>query len=151
MKNWKVIVATVVIFCTGATTGGLLIKHVQRSYPTAPRRATAASEAHPSATNHPPGTDNAAQPRPPEVLSKHFLQRLDETFHLSQEQHEAIQKIVSEGQNQMRKVIQDSRLEIREALTPPQRLKFDVLIQRRFHHPLFTTNTPPALTAASSQ
>ncbi len=149
MKNWKVIVATVVIFCTGATTGGLLIKYVQHSHPKAPRRATATSEVHPSATNHSPRTVNAAQPQPPEVLSKHFLQRLDENLHLPPEQHEAIQKIISEGQNQMRKVIQDSRLEIREALTPPQRLKFDVLIQRRFHHPLFTTNAPTALTAAS--
>jgi Spy/CpxP family protein refolding chaperone len=74
-------------------------------------------------------------------LSKAFLQRLDDELHLAPDQHAAIQKIIGDGQNQMRKVIQDSRLEIREVLTPDQRKQFDELMKRPFRKPLFPTRT----------
>jgi signal transduction histidine kinase len=76
-------------------------------------------------------------------LSKDFLQRLDADLHLNKEEHEAIQKIIRDGQNQMRKVVQDARLEIREVLTAEQREQFDELMKRPFHKPLFSTNAPP--------
>ena len=49
---------------------------------------------------------------------------------------------MAEGQNQVRKSIQDARLEIRELLTPDQRKQFDELVKRPFRKPIFGTNTP---------
>ena len=149
MNNWKVIFATAVIFGAGVITGGLLVNYVQHSRPKAATHR-AAAEAHPSPTNQTPRAADAAKPRQPEVLSKQFLQRLDDELHLAPEQHEAIQKIINEGQNQMRKVIQDARLEIREVLTPEQRRGFDELVKRPFHKPIFGTNAPAAPPAAPS-
>lgn len=147
MNNWKVIFATVVIFGAGVITGGLLVNYVQHSRPKAAHRP-AASEARPAVaivvTNSPVRLADAVKARPPEVLSKQFLQRLDENLHLAPDQHEAIQKIISDGQNQMRKVLQDARLEIREILTPDQQTQFDALMKRPFRKPLFGTNAPAA-------
>lgn len=145
MNNWKVIFATAVIFGAGVITGGLLVNYVQHSHPkAAPRRAANAAEAHSSVssvTNQAPRTADAPKPRQPELLSKQFLQRLDEELHLAPDQHEAIQKIITEGQNQMRKVIQDARLEIREVLTPEQQRGFDGLVKRPLRKPVPDTNT----------
>lgn len=139
MNNWKVIFATAVIFGAGVITGGLLVNYANNSRPKAVHKP--AAEARAAATNqvaHPP---EPAKPRPPEILSKAFLQRLDDELRLAPDQHSAIQKIIGDGQNQMRKVIQDSRLEIREVLTPEQRKQFDELMKRPFRRPLFETNT----------
>jgi Spy/CpxP family protein refolding chaperone len=143
VNNWKVILATVVIFGAGVVTGGLLVNCVKPSHPKTMRHPAATAEVHPSATNQPPRVADAAKPpRLPEILSRPFLQRLDEELHLAPDEREAIQKIINEGQNQMRKVIQDSRLEIREVLTPEQRKQFDELVKRPFHKPIFDTNAP---------
>ena len=142
MNNWKVIFATVVIFGAGVITGGLLVNYVEHSHPKTARRP--AVEAHPAVTNQSVRLADAVKARLPEVLSKQFLQRLDENLHLAPDQHDAIQKIISEGQNQMRKVLQDARLEIREILSPEQRQQFDELMKRPFHKPLFGTNAPAA-------
>ena len=149
MNNWKVIFATVVIFGAGVITGGLLVNYVQHSHSKPLRRAAAKGEAHLTATNQSPHVAEGAKPRLPEVLSKQFLQQLDESLHLAPEQRDAIQKIIGDGQNQMRKVIQDSRLEIREVLTPEQRQGFDELVKRPFHKSLFNTNAPAGLPAPS--
>lgn len=152
MNNWKVIFATVVIFGAGVATGGLLVNYVQFKCPhkTPHRPAVAAVEAHPAVTNQVPHPAEPAKLRPPEVLSKQFLQRLDEDLHLAPEQRVAIQKIIGEGQNQMHKVIQDSRLEIREVLTPEQRRGFDELVKRPPHKPLSGTNAAPVLPPATN-
>lgn len=144
MNNWKVIFATAVIFGAGVLTGGLLVNHIQHPNNRAPHKAAASPASHAPAVN---ATNVAARPadnvkpRLPEVLNKQFLQQLDENLRLAPEQREAIQKIISEGQNQMRKTIQDARLEIREVLTPDQRQQFDDLVKRPFHKPIFETNT----------
>jgi Spy/CpxP family protein refolding chaperone len=143
VNNWKVIFATVVIFGAGVITGGLLVNYVQHSRPKAAHRPVAA-EARPAATNQMVRLADAVKARPPEVLSKQFLQRLDENLHLAPDQHDAIQKIIGDGQNQMRKVLQDARLEIREILTPEQQTQFDELIKRPFRRPIFGTNAPAA-------
>lgn len=154
MNNWKVIptivFATVLIFGAGVFTGGMLVDYVKQARPRAmtkhpvnPAAQTNTQVAASSATNPPP-----RQVKPPEILTKDFLQRLDGELHLTKEEHEAIQKIIGEGQNEMRKVMQDSRLEIREVLTAEQRQQFDDLIKRPFHKPLFGTNAPPATNAA---
>ena len=148
MNNWKVIFATAVIFGAGVITGGLLVNYVHNSRPKAVHKS--AVEVRAAATNqvvHPPET---ARPRPPEILSKAFLQRLDDDLRLGPDQHEAIQKIIGDGQNQMRKVIQDSRQQIREVLTPEQRKQFDELMKRAFRKAIFNTNSAPALPPATN-
>jgi Spy/CpxP family protein refolding chaperone len=145
VNNWKVIFATVVIFGAGVITGGLLVNYVQHSRPKAARHPAAMVEVHPALTNQLLRQADAPKPRLPEVLNKQFLQRLDEELHLATNQHEAIQKIIGDGQNQMHKVIQDARLEIREVLTPEQRKKFDELVKRPVHKPIFGTNAPAVL------
>jgi len=83
------------------------------------------------------------RPGRPEILSKDFLQRLDTELRLNKDEHEAVQKIISDGQNQMRKVLQDARLEIREVLTPQQRDQFDELMKRPFHKPILPPTPRP--------
>ena len=153
MNNWKVIFATVVIFGAGVITGGLLVNYVHHPHPSYKAARKLAAEAHALATNQVAnqttnqtahGADNAKL-HPPEILSKQFLQRLDGDLHLTPEQHNAVQKIIGDGQNLMRKVVQDARLEIREAITPEQCKVFDELMKRPFRKPLFGTNAAASL------
>lgn len=150
MNDWKVIptivLATALIFGAGVFTGGLLVNQVQKTHAKPPRKPAPAAEARVTATNSPGTTNEPAKLRPPEILSKRFLQQLDTDLALRPAQRDAIQKIIDEGQNQMRKAMQDARLEIREVLTPEQRVQFDDLVKRPFHKPLFTTNAPAVLT-----
>ncbi len=145
MNNWKVIptivCATVLIFGAGVFTGGILVNYVKKPHPRpVVRRAPAAGQTNSMAANA-----RGRPIRPPEILSKDFLQRLDGDLHLNREQHEAIQKIISENQNQIRKVIHDARLEIREVLTAEQRKQFDELVKWPFRKPIFSTNAPGVL------
>ncbi len=146
MNNWKVIptivFSTALIFGAGVFTGGILVDYVKQSRPRAALKPHLPSGPLTNAVI-PTNTTTARPPRPPEILSKDFLQRLDGDLHLNKDEHDAIQKIISDGQNQMRKVILDARLEIREVLTTDQREQFDELIKRPLHRPLFTTNAPP--------
>jgi Spy/CpxP family protein refolding chaperone len=140
VNNWKVIFPAVVIFGAGVITGGLLVNYVHNSRP----KAVHKTAAHAAAGNPSAHSPEAAKLRPPEILTHQFLERLDDELHLTPAQHTAIQKTISEGQNEIRKAIQDSRLEIREVLTPEQRRQFDELIKRPFRKPIFNTNAPPA-------
>ena len=149
MKTLKVILATMVIFGMGAIACGLVVNQVQHSHTKASHQVAASSGANPSATDQTPHSLSEMKPRPPEVLSKHFLQKIDQDLDLTPEQHKEIQRIISEGQNQMRKVVQDSRLEIREALAPEQLLKFDELIKHQFHKSIFGTNSSLPLPSAT--
>jgi hypothetical protein len=148
VNNWKVIptivLTTVLIFGAGVFTGGILVDYVKQNHQRAGIRRQNAAATPPVVV--PPANPPPAQAkpvRPPEILTKEFLQRLDTDLHLNKDEHEAAQKIISEGQNQMRKVLQDARLEIREVLTPQQRDQFDELMKRPFHKPIFATNAPP--------
>jgi uncharacterized membrane protein len=150
VNNWKIIptivCATVLIFGAGVFTGGMLVDYVKQARPRlagANKRPPATGPVAASVpSNAPPG--QLARPiKPPEILSKDFLQRLDGEIHLTKEELEAGQKIINEGQNQMRKVVQDARLEFREVLTPDHRQQFDDLMKRPFHKPLFATNALP--------
>jgi len=140
VNNWKVIFATVVIFGAGVITGGLLVNYVQHSRLKPAKRPPAVVATSNADTNRP----TAKQLRSPELLSKEFLQKLNTELGLSETQHEAVQKIINEGQNFIRKIIKDSRLEIREVLTPEQCDQFDELIKRPSRRPLFNTNAPSA-------
>jgi uncharacterized membrane protein len=151
VNNWKVIptivFATVLIFGAGVFTGGMLVDLVKPAHGEKTPHLEMAAVTN-SAFLTPANAATKSNARLPEILSRPFLQRLDEELHLAPDEREAIQKIISEGQNQMRKVIQDSRLEIRELLTPEQRKQFDELVKRPNHKSNFNTNAavllPPA-------
>jgi uncharacterized membrane protein len=142
VNNWKVIFATVVIFGAGVITGGLLVNYAQQNTKKSPRNKPSANMEAKSANIH--QVENG-KPRPPEILSKQFLQQLNESLQLRAEQREEIRKILADGQNQIRKAIQDARLEIREVLTSEQKELFDELIKRPFRKPIYNTNGPVLL------
>ena len=156
MNNWKVIptivFSTVLIFGAGVFTGGILVDYVKQSRPRSALKPHAPSAPLTNSifSTIPTNASTARPPRPPEILSKDFLQRLDGDLHLSKDEHEAIQKIIADGQNQIRKVVQDARLEIREVLTVDQRQQFDELMKRPFHKPLFNTNAPLVIPASTN-
>ena len=157
MNNWKVIFATVVIFGAGVITGGLLVNYVHHPHSNRMSRklvggahALSTNQVANQAINQTAHTPDNAKLHLPEILSKQFLQRLDGDLHLTPEQHNAVQKIIGDGQNLMRKVVQDARLEIREALTPKQCKIFDELMKRPFRKPLFGTNTAAILMTATN-
>ena len=161
MNNWKVIpsivFATVLIFGAGVFTGGLLVNYVKPAKPKkiAPPEIHAAAA---STTNCPPASPTNAvvkAPAPlPEILSKPFLMKLDEQLHLTAEQHKAVEKIITDGQGHMRKLVQDARLEIREELTPEQQKQFDILVKRPNRKPLppvlVPTNFPAIISATNA-
>ncbi len=151
MNNWKVIFAAVVIFGAGVITGGLLVNYVKQSgsKQASASKPVSASEPHFTQTNtiHPA---DFSKIRPPEILSKQFLQKLNDEMRLSPEQREAVQKIIGESQNQIRKTIQDARLEIREVLSVEQQKQFDELIKRQYKKAVFGTNTIATGSAATN-
>ncbi len=135
MNNWKIIpsivLATVLIFGAGVFTGGLLVNHVK---PSAAKKSSAVVPAIIPVTNCPPNLlSNVAvkiSASLPEILTKPFLMKLDEQLHLTAEQHKAVEKIINEGQDDIKKVVRSSRLEIREVLAPEQLKQFDILVKR---------------------
>jgi hypothetical protein len=166
-----IVFTTVLIFGAGVFTGGFLVDYVKQTHPRPASRPTQAAaqnstsaqssqSAHPGSTSPGnntgtgtsaggSGTNNAAGQgvhpiKPPEILSKEFLQRLDADLRLNKDQHDAVWKIICDGQNEIGKAVHDARLEIREVLNPQQRNAFDDLVKHPFHKPLFGTNAPPA-------
>jgi len=144
VNSWKVILATIVIYGAGVVTGGLLVNHVHHSYIRNPRRTEAASSTNSVSPTNGQNQAVSRPPRQPEILSKQFLQRLDAELRLTPDQHDAIQKIITDGQNLMHKTMLDARLEIREQLTPDQWNQFDELVKRPPRRPPNSTNAPPA-------
>ncbi len=151
MNSWKVILATIVIYGAGVMTGGLLVNHVVHPHPRNFRRMVAALPSTNSITpTNSPNPQGSRPPRLPEMLSRQFLQRLDEELHLTPDQRAAIQKIIADGQNLMHKTMLDTRLEIREQLTPEQRSQFDGMGKRPPRRPFGSTNAPPVSAPAAA-
>lgn len=160
MNNWKVIptivIATVLIFGAGVFTGGFLVNSVKPSHAKKNKEAVATNNVV-TITNAPP-TNSSGQfagkfQRLPEILSKEFLQRLDAELKLTHEQHETVEKIISEGQTQMKKTMNAARLEIREVLTPEQQKQFDTQLKRPPRKPGLGANptiVPPTNTASAA-
>jgi hypothetical protein len=156
VNYWKVILATAVIFGAGVLTGGFLVGNIFHQHWKNSHRAENAvtnsisnlisNSVSSSGTNQP-----AARTRLPEILNRQFLQRLDMELHLTPEQRDAIQKIITDGQNLMRKTMQDARLEIREQLTPEQRAQFDELVKRPVRRAPNSTNAPVVLPPINSK
>ncbi len=152
MNFWKVILATIVIYGAGVMSGGLLVNHVDHSRFRPPHRpdSPAASGSSNSQTNV-QGQAASRSARLPEMLSRQFLQQLDEELRLSPDERVAITKNFTDSQNLMRKTMTDARLEIREQLTPAQQKQFDELLKRAPpRRPPGITNAPPASSPAKA-
>jgi hypothetical protein len=149
VNNWKVILATAVIFGAGVVTGGLLVNYVQQHGAKGTRSKSPSTTARLNVL--PPGSEDVKLSKTPEILSKQFLQQLDETLRLTSEQRAFIQKAINERQNQIRRTLQDARLEIREVLTPGQMVQFDELVKRPMLRRGNSTNNPavPLITPAA--
>ena len=151
MNNWKIIpsivFATVLIFGAGVFTGGLLVNYVKPAgAKKVPARSTPAIT-----TNCPPNTlTNKVAINPPsalpEILSRPFLTRLDDDMHLSPEQHKAVEKIINDGKDDIKKTVRCARLEIREVLTPEQLKLFDNLMKPLNRKPAITNAPVPVPT-----
>ena len=161
MNTWKVILATMVIFGTGVVTGGLLVRHVEHGRDRRPQRTGSAVR--------------QAQPPSPGMLRFEFLRRMQRELDLTPEQREPIDRILKEGQDRMKKLMETVEPrrreelkktidEFRAVLTPEQQTRFDDLLKQqqqrareqrkagppRQHGPPPPTNSPTATNSASS-
>ena len=124
MNTWKLILATMVIFGTGVVTGGLLVQHVQHGRDRRPQR--------------PANAVRPAQPSSPGVMRFEFLRRMERELDLTPQQREPIDRILQEGQERMKKLMETVEPrrreelkktieEFRAVLTPEQGKRFDDL------------------------
>ena len=153
MNNWKVILATVVIFGAGVLTGGLLVDYVTHSHPKNFRRPQANAVVRPPTNNTVvPGPQDFPMPRMAKEMGKQFVQQLNDKLLLTPQQREKIEKIIAAGQNQnleiwtntvpkLRAVIQEVNQQIRAELTPEQVKPFEELLKRPPRRPS-VTNAP---------
>ena len=142
MNTWKIILATVVIFATGVITGGLLVGFAGRG---AERPARIGW-----------GAFGRLQPQPGDVLlpagqgrqpfrerqRMEFILAAHRELDLTPHQRERIEKIIREGQEKTRTVLEkvgpelrkewrEVREKIRAELTPAQRKRFEELLRQR--------------------
>jgi len=152
VNEGRVIFATVVIFGTGVITGGLLVNHVERN--ASPAAAQHKSAGGTNGANATAATNGNTMLHVAEILSKPaFLNNLEarlarEKLPLTPAQHEDIEKKISEGQGEMRQLVQDVNANIRELMTPEQRKKYEEMFKPAHlgalrHNPA-PTNSPPA-------
>jgi len=169
VNYWKVILATVVIFGAGVLTGGLLVDITQRDlFAALHRNSTAAAHstntAPAPAPSHPAETLDVSAPHPSDFYSHRvaLMQKMDSALKLTPQQHNAIEKLIEQGQGQISKAMQDTFQNVRDQLTPEQRKKYEEIL-KQFHqqtHPATPANTngltlparpsqPPIITNAS--
>ena len=151
MNYWKVILATVVIFGAGVLTGGLLVNYVDHPHPKKFHRPP------PATTNLVAQTGGVSQPKPPhipEILSRQFVEQLNDQLQLTPEQRKAIENIIVESQGQMRKAVQavrqGTREKIRDQLNPAQQKQFDELMKRSQKRQQNPTNAPPVVSVPTN-
>jgi Spy/CpxP family protein refolding chaperone len=128
VKEWKVIVATLVIFGAGLVTGALVVNLTQRSMrPVGPPRSFASPIQ---------GRFQGAEQR------DEYLHRMQVQLNLSPDQRQRIEAILRESQQRsralwesieprMREEVKKTRDRIREHLTPEQRQKFEEMSRAR--------------------
>jgi hypothetical protein len=143
VNSWKVILAAVVIFGAGVLTGGLLVD-VDHSLLQNVRLPFVGTRLHPQTGGHDQlRPEEFPRPRSPEMLKKEFIERFDNALKLTPAQHDAIQKIIAEGQEQnrqiwtnsgvapkMRRVMEEVQQQIRTQLTPDQQKQFETLVKQ---------------------
>jgi hypothetical protein len=153
VNSWKLILATVVIFGAGVVVGGMLIFYTHPRGKSTHHGSTSGA----AGTNRPPA--DLTKVRQPELLSQQFVQQLDDALQLTPAQLVAIQKIITDGQEQnhgiwtncaaqSRQVMQTVRQEIREQLNADQIKLFEKLLKQNRpapKHPAAAgTNSPAA-------
>ncbi len=117
------------IFGTGVVTGGLLVKHTEGPRNRRPQQ-------------HLPGNLRQPQPASPGLMRIEFLRRLERDLDLTADQHEPIDRILKDGQERMRKLMESIEPrrreeykktieEFRQVLTPGQRDRFDALLKQQ--------------------
>ena len=127
MSPWKVILATLVIFCSGLAVGALMVKKYSRS----------GSHFRPAVAVNP-----NPSPTPSHLQQKEFLRRMHNELTLRLEQRERIEKILKESQErtkeirekiapEMKEEVKKVREQIRAELAPDQQGKFDELIKAK--------------------
>ncbi len=139
MNTWKVILATLVIFGAGVVTGGLLVGYSDRALHRQSRKPPVEAQHETAMVTNPVAVvvrDNRPLPPPPNALfRKDFMERLNRELDLSPEQHEHIEKIVSEGQDRTRELWRvewiETRQRIRKELGPKQQNQFEELFKSR--------------------
>ena len=128
MNSWKVILATMVIFGTGVVTGGLLVRHAG---PSREHR-----QPRPNIAVHNP------QPSPAGMMRIDFLRRMERELDLAPAQREPIDKILKEGQERTKRIMETVEPrrreefkrtieEFRAVLTPDQRKRFDEIVKQQ--------------------
>jgi hypothetical protein len=155
MNSWKVILAAVVIFGAGVLTGGLLVNYVDHSPLQNVRLPFMGARLHPQMGGHDPlRPEEFPRLRSPEILKKDFVERFDNALKLTPAQHDAIQKIITEGQEQnrqiwtnvapkMRQEMERVHQQIRAELTPDQQKKFEALTKQFAPHHSLRDKAPP--------
>jgi len=148
MNSWKVILATVVIFGAGVLTGGLLVNYVDQEHGPNARFLFWRENPHPQMGDRGPShPEELPRPRSPEMWRKEFIGHLDKALKLTPEQHAAISKIITEGQERNREIwtnvapkmhqeMEQVHQRIRAELTPEQQAQFEAMIKQFApHHP----------------
>lgn len=138
MNNWKVILATLVIFGAGVVTGGLLVHHAYRVSQGSPRVAQEPPSHHGRPETVTKETSRASNPPGQHMLGsrKDFLKNLDQELQLTAEQRERIEKVLCQGQEQTRQLWEKISPEMKEEwkyvkeriraeLTEEQKARFD--------------------------
>jgi Spy/CpxP family protein refolding chaperone len=127
VNSWKVILATMVIFGTGVVTGGLLVRHADHGRDRRPQHATGVRQAQPNVAG---------------VMRIEFLRRMERELDLTPAQREPIDKVLQEGQERMKKLMdtveprrreefKKTMDEFRAVLTPEQQKRFDDLVKQQ--------------------
>jgi hypothetical protein len=159
VNSWKVILAAVVIFGAGVLTGGLLVNDIDHSFLQNVRLPFVGTGPHPQTEGHDQlRPEEFPRPRSPEMLKKEFIERFDNALKLTPAQHDAIQKIITEGQEQnhqiwtnsgvapkMRRVMEEVQQQIRAQLTPDQQKQFETLVKQLAPRHPPRGKTPPDL------
>ena len=120
MSPWKVILATLVIFCSGLGTGTLLVSKNVR----------------PVVVTQPTGSPNLPPLSAAHLQQKEFLRKMDRELHLSPQQYDRVEKILKESQErtktirekiapEMKEEVKRVREQIRGELQPDQQKKFE--------------------------
>jgi len=127
VNNWKVILATMVIFGTGVITGGLLVRNSDRML-----------------VRHLRQQPTTARPTPTGYTSTRldFLRRAERELQLTTEQRDRTEKILHDGQERLKAAMEPvagnireeltrTREEFQAVLTPEQKAKFDELLKQQ--------------------
>jgi hypothetical protein len=156
VNSWKIILAAVVIFGAGVLTGGLLVDYVDHPLLRNVRLPFVGTRPHSQMGGHDQlRPEEFPRPRSPEMLRKEFIEHFDNELKLTPTQHDAIQKIITEGQEQnrqiwtnvapkMRQEMERVHQRIRAELTLDQQKKFEALIKQ------FAPHRPPRDKASPS-